>query len=103
MWICKDCLNDKCSDCGLTFVDLGDAIEHVRKNHFIDIRRPGAVGHQDSHGHVWYCFQCETWPKDHRSFGSNEAMLQHMQSCHGGVISLVERYPHVAYCLECFM
>jgi len=50
------------------FYDLDDAVEHVRKCHH-NIRRPAALGC------YWYCFECDTEWKDHRSYGSSEAML----------------------------
>jgi hypothetical protein len=67
------------------FDDLWCAIEHLRKKHCagIDIRRPGGRFDEDSHGNVWYCFSCETDYKDHRSFQSNEAMMQHLDAKHG--------------------
>ena len=86
MWVCTDCSqNSKYESCATTFETIEDAIEHARKDH-IDIRRPGAVGCSDSHGHVWYCFSCETDWNDHRSFDSHEAMFRRMRECHPGVI-----------------
>jgi hypothetical protein len=85
VWVCQLCPAGCrwCSDRANEFDDLGDAIEHIRKHHDIhSIGRPGAVGCSDSHGHQWYCFDCETAVKDHRSFNSDEAMLQHLTACH---------------------
>lgn len=75
-----------CGSCGDVFGDLGDAIEHYRKTHDTshNVKRPSAVGDADSHGHVWYCFctPCSKNGKDHRSFDSDEAMLDHLLSLH---------------------
>ena len=72
-WECK---------CKEVFDDWDDAVEHVRKCHH-NISRPAALGCYDSHGHCWYCFECETDWKDHRSYGSSKAMLHHLIDCHG--------------------
>jgi hypothetical protein len=63
---------------------LGETIEHLRKKHRLSfIRRPGSLGTSDSHGHVWYCFDCETKAgKNHRSFQSNKAMWDHLNDHH---------------------
>ena len=108
MWMCAHCPNSTCSFCSEKFCDLENAIEHVRKcsNHSLDIRRPGAVGDSDSHGHVWYCFECETDWKDHRSYNSSEAMYQHLIDCHAcGLVhidKLLDRLD-VEYCTRCGM
>ena len=105
MWVCTDCPNPTCSLCSEKFCDLEYAIEHVRKHHDRNIKRPaGAVGDSDSHGRVWYCFGCETDRKDHRSYNSSEAMYQHLKDCHGcGLVhidQLVNRLD-VEYCTTC--
>ena len=74
-----------CGNCAEPLTgDKDDAIEHIRKcfNNGYFIRRPGAVGVSDSHGHIWYCFSCETKTKNHRSFNSDAAMWQHLNDCH---------------------
>ena len=87
MWVCKECPRSSCYYCATEFDLLEDAIEHVRKHHFSGIRRPGAIGNKDSHGHIWYCFDCDTGLKDHRSFDSDEAMLAHLNDVHGFYIT----------------
>lgn len=60
-----------------------EIVEHIRKKHsFTGIRRPHAVGVPDSHNHIWYCFDCETDLKYHRSFDTHWAMLQHLRDLH---------------------
>jgi len=59
-------------------------IEHLRKKHKLSfIKRPYGLGSPDRHGHVWYCFRCETKTgKDHRRFQSDKAMWEHLNRCH---------------------
>lgn len=64
------------------FESMGDAIEHIRRRHVSFIRRPGRVGCSDSHGHIWYCFDCETKINYHRSFDSDSAMWSHLKDRH---------------------
>ena len=56
----------------------------LRKKHKLPfIIRPNGLGDSDGHGHVWYCFDCGTkMGKNHKSFGSGEAMWDHLNSCH---------------------
>jgi hypothetical protein len=63
---------------------LDEVIEHLRTKHKLAfIQRPNKLGTSDGHGHVWYCFQCETNAgKDHRSFQSDAAMWDHLNDCH---------------------
>eukprot|EP01083_Nonionella_stella_P205404 748015_1 len=61
---------------------LGDIIETMRKSRRSMIRGPGNLRIPDNHGHIWYCFECETPMKNHRSFNSHEAMYAHIQSKH---------------------
>jgi hypothetical protein len=97
------CPNDSCSSCAEIFDDLEDAIEHVRQHHTSDIRRPGAVGCADSHGHLWYCFGCETTLKDHRSFNSHEAMWSHLKNCHHfDIVRLEDASMDSGYCSICW-
>lgn len=46
----------------------------------------------DSHGHMWYCFDdmCEPPHKNHRSFASHQAMLQHLKARHQSLLEFVE-------------
>lgn len=80
LYTCEDqlCWEDQ----GL--LSLSETIEHLRTKHRLSfIRRPNSLGTSDSHGHVWYCFNCETdIGKDHRSFQSNKAMWDHLNDCH---------------------
>ena len=64
--------------------DLGEAIEHLRRDHEpYHIKRPPAVGVSDSHGHVWYCYACEgKLGQDHMSYDSDRAMWDHLKQCH---------------------
>jgi hypothetical protein len=62
--------------------DMMQAIEHLRAKHVDFIKRPGRLGQMDAHGHCWYCFDCGTELKDHRSFDSDEAMWGHLKSKH---------------------
>ncbi|CZT46371.1 uncharacterized protein RSE6_06789 [Rhynchosporium secalis] len=65
------------------FETLGKFIEHLRSRHVPGIIRPNTLGIMDRHGHVWYCFQCEgRGGKDHRSFQSDNAMWDHLNSKH---------------------
>ena len=72
-----------------SFTFMEDAIEHLRRCNGggIDIRRPSAIGEEDSHGNA-YCFAsgCEYWNgyrwKDHKSFQSDQAMWSHLHQCH---------------------
>jgi hypothetical protein len=80
----------KCHDF-CTSGGLGDIFEHLRSSHALDfVRRPGAQGSFDSHGHLWYCFQCDGKScKDHRSFDSDQAMWAHLDACHGGWMAIL--------------
>ena len=74
-------------DCCHAFLDRGDdddEVEHFRrcKRCNVDIRRPGSVGCEDSHGHVWYCFSCERFHKDHLSFNDSRSFLDHLYRKH---------------------
>lgn len=63
---------------------LNEVIEHLRKKHKLSfIIRPNRLGDSDGHGHVWYCFDCETKAgKNHKSFGSGKAIWDHLNRCH---------------------
>lgn len=74
------------------FHDLGETIEHLRNDHKLSfIKRPFGLGVSDSHGHVWYCFQCNTdFGKDHRSYQSDQAMWDHLNNKHDHQFSVIE-------------
>ena len=81
-----------CTDDGNEFWSAADLIEHIRKHYASFIGRPGCPGITDSHGHIWYCFDCEQSLKDHRSFDSDKAMLDHFKQCHGDIMSFTCEY-----------
>jgi hypothetical protein len=62
--------------------DLGQVIDHLRGVHgWRFIRRPYALGFSDSHGHLWYCFGCDTkLGKGHKSFRSDKAIWDHLNA-----------------------
>jgi hypothetical protein len=66
------------------FESLNEVIEHVRSAHKLRfIHRPGGLGERDGHGHLWQCFACDTKSfKGHRSYDSDQAMWNHLNSCH---------------------
>lgn len=77
-YVCSDSL---CADHVLR--GLAEVIEHLRTRHRLSfIRRPDSLGLSDSHGNFWYCFDCETAIKDHRSFRSDKAMWDHLCDRH---------------------
>lgn len=76
-----------CTNHDHDFCGLSDIIEHIRKVHTSFIRRPGRPGHVDSHGHMWYCFECDRLPyQDHRSYDSDRAMLDHLKDRHSELL-----------------
>lgn len=60
-------------------------IDHLRKckGCEVDIRRPAAVGVADSHGWTWYCFNCVTSDKNHKSFSTSKGLASHLETVHG--------------------
>ena len=52
--------------------------KHLRKEHNIDVRVCN-----DSHGHEYYCMSCGSRFNDHRSFNSDQAMMNHVKDQHG--------------------
>lgn len=78
-----DCEDQLCEGDQYLF-GLDEVIEHLRKKHKRSfIKRPQGLGISDSHGHVWYCFDCEAdTGKDHKSFKSGKDMWNHLNSCH---------------------
>ena len=86
------CTESSCSD--LYLDHLGEVIEHLRgiHGHSFMIRRPFALGMPDSHGNIWYCFGCEgKLGKDHRSFGSDKAMWNHLSALHDSCVDYIMR------------
>ena len=75
----------KCTQHGEDF-DVRGAIEHIRRLHASFIERPKRPGEFDAHGHMWYCFECDTINKDHRSFNSDNAMWTHLRRNHDTII-----------------
>lgn len=74
------------------FADKGQAIEHLRAKHVSFIGRP-KFGQTDAHGHYWYCFDCGSGLKNHRSFNSDKAMWSHLKASH----SYMECYPELSW------
>jgi hypothetical protein len=75
-----------CDEHDIEISDLGQAIEHIRAKHVSFIRRPGRLGQMDGHGHYWYCYDCGSWLKDHRSFDSDRAMWSHLKASHSDIM-----------------
>ena len=78
------------TDCGplmieeqLKFDEMFSLCKHIRKEHGLDVRWNGEYN-LDAHGHCGYCFTCEgrNNNKDHRSFDSEGALLDHIRSSH---------------------
>ena len=80
-----------CMDHGEAFMGEAGVIEHLRGSHTDFIKRPGRLGTTDSHGHIWYCFECEGPLNDHRSYDSDIAMLNHLNQCHEDVMESITR------------
>jgi hypothetical protein len=79
-----DCTNQSCEYCPY-LRGPGEVIEHLRKEHKLSfISRPQMPGASDAHGNIWYCKRCvvNKLGKDHRSFQSDRAMWDHLNSCH---------------------
>jgi hypothetical protein len=86
------CTHQTCNE--LYLGNLGVVIDHIRGTHggWTVIRRPSSLGNPDSHGHLWYCFGCETkLGKDHRSFRSDKAIWNHMNACHDSLLDNIRR------------
>jgi hypothetical protein len=77
-------------------MDEDKVVESLRKigvsMNSLDIRRPSRVGEYDAHGNMWYCFCCDTFVKDHRSFKSSRAMLDHLKSKHSLELIRTQQY-----------
>lgn len=73
-------------------MDIVNLLEAVRRAAPSTFKRPGAIGVTDSHGHMWYCFDdmCGPTHKNHRSFDSHQAMLQHLKARHQYSLKFVE-------------
>lgn len=75
-----------CAEHGNNFRDQRAVIEHIRGSHVSFIRRPGRPGESDTHGHTWYCFDCESRNfNDHGSYDSDNAMWGHLAQAHNYV------------------
>lgn len=72
--------------------DLGEVVEHIRRAHDNgSLKRPQALGTPDAHGHVWYCFECESRSgNDHSSFNSDQAIWAHLSCRHEYCVSTIE-------------
>ena len=80
-----------CTEHDQDFRTLADVLEHLRKRHASLIRRPASLGIPDSHGHLWYCFYCESDFNDHRSYNSDKAMFDHLRRRHSDVTDSIRR------------
>ena len=85
--------------CNITHLNAqaDDLIERTRKKWMKQtIKRPGTVGTMDEHGHMWYCFdeKCQPAHKNHRSFNSHKAMLQHLNARHTKELDSVVEEEH---------
>jgi hypothetical protein len=63
-------------------MDADQRVELLREEGVCDVRRPARLGEPDAHGHTWYCFSCNGCAKDHKSFDSGRAMLDHLRDEH---------------------
>jgi len=76
----------KAKFCNIQYIEtLGQAIDHLRGYHFLRyIDRPSKLGTPDFYGNLWYCRPCYKLKisKDHRSFKSDRAMWDHLNTCH---------------------
>jgi hypothetical protein len=73
--------------------NLSGAIEHVRRAHSNgSLKRPHALDTPDTHGHLWYCFECESRSgNDHSSYDSDQAMWDHLSRRHEYCVSTIEK------------
>jgi hypothetical protein len=79
-----------CTEHGRDFRDRRAVIEHIRGYHVSFIRRPGRPGDVDSHGHMWYCFECDSRTlNDHWSYDSDNVMWGHLAQSHSGVFDSI--------------
>ncbi|KKZ66223.1 hypothetical protein EMCG_08049 [[Emmonsia] crescens] len=84
-----------CIEHKIDYMTLDGVVEHLRASHTQLIKRAGALGVQDSHGHMWYCFICDTDPfKDHRSYNSHTAMWTHLRDKHSSILGSIVRLNH---------
>jgi hypothetical protein len=80
-----------CTEHGEDFWVMDEAIEHLRRYHASFIRRPERLRAADSHGHIWYCIDCEYRNlNNHRSFDSHKAMWNHLQCRHGLILDCLD-------------
>ena len=73
------------------YFDTREAIEHLRRFHVDFIKRPGRPGEIDAHNHMWYCFECSSGFKDHRSYDSDKAMWAHLRHHHNDSVDCIIR------------
>ena len=68
----------------LKFYEMFSLCKHIRRHHGLDVRFSGEEN-LDAHGHCAYCFKCEGQKtnKNHRSFNSEGALLDHIDAMHG--------------------
>lgn len=66
-----------CVKHGGYYLGVQSAIEHLRRFHVSFIGRPGETNSQN---HMWYCFDCDSDYKDHRSYNSDNAMWSHLEA-----------------------
>ena len=64
----------------LQFDDIPSLFKHVRREHNLNVQFVG----EDAHGHCGYCFHptCALPHKNHRSFDTEGALLQHISDKH---------------------
>jgi hypothetical protein len=74
------------------YFGLQGAIEHLRRFHVSFINRPGRPGEIDTHDHMWYCFDCRSAFKDHRSYNSDTAMWSHLTDSHSDIVLDIVRF-----------
>jgi hypothetical protein len=97
-WHCRECCRKDILDaggwgldpdaCACDALSAYQMIEHLRKKHGMKSAiRPAANG-RDCFGHEWYCFECSKGVKDHRSFNSDEATMQHIYIQHSSSSSV---------------
>jgi hypothetical protein len=74
------------------FAGLQEVIEHLRGCHVSFIGRPGSPGQVDGHGHMWYCFDCDSCTfSNHRSYDSDKAMWDHLNQNHDAITDCIVR------------
>ena len=69
--------------------NIREAIEHIRRSHASFIGRPGRAGEIDGHNHMWYCYDCGSNIKNHRSYDSDNAMWTHLKRNHETIVDCI--------------